>query len=333
MDELIAGEKRVDRYIKENKKDLAVETLFDLIVRHAEAKRFGKAEALRQKLFEIDDTAVNQIVRAGEIIEAEKISDIDPLYRDTWSQLYKQLTAEESIALYEEMQAAAFEPRQTIFQQGEMNSNLYFVNEGQLKMFYRKGKRNILLKNLGPGEMAGEDTFFSNCICTVSLMTHSRVSVNFLDKTVLKKWQSTVPSLAGKLRDFCLEVEPIGGLIRRSELERREHRRHALSTAATVQITGLPDARSCKVEIADISATGASFIVNFSAKSAEVLLGCRVNVKFSLPQRRSDLRIELNGTIVGVHSQMFNEYLVNVRLRQPLATDMMDRIALCIHKR
>lgn len=332
MDDLIAGEQRVEKYIKENKKELAVETLFDLIVRNAEAKRFRKADALREKLLEVDDMAVNEIVRSGEIIEAEKIAAMDPIYRDTWSQLYGLLTGEETIALYYGMHTATFELEQTIFQQGEVNSNLYFINEGQLKMFYRKGKRGVLLKNLGPGDIAGEDTFFSTSTCTVSLMTHSRVSLNFLQKTVLKKWQSEAPNLANKLYQHCLELESIKDLVRKNELERREHKRHALSSVASVNITGLPEGRSCRAELSDISATGVSFILNVSAKSAEVLLGCRVNVKFSLPQVRSDLRIDLNGTIVGAHSQMFNEYLINVRLRQPLEGDIMDRIALSTRK-
>ena len=34
--------------------------------------------------------------------------------------------------------------------------NLYFINTGRLNMVYRKGNHGILLKSLGPGDIAGE---------------------------------------------------------------------------------------------------------------------------------------------------------------------------------
>ena len=213
MDDPTTKENLLETYIKENKKDLAVELLFELITQNAKARNFSKAEALRAKLFEVDSLALNAIVKSAEIIEAEKIAAVDPIHLDTWSHLYEILTREETIALYYEMKSAAYEAQQIVFRQGEMNSNLYFIHSGRLNMFYHKGNQGILLKTLGPGDVAGEDTFFTQSTCTTSLMAHSRVKLNYLEKTVLRKWQSDASNLMNKLQDYCLKLETVKDLL------------------------------------------------------------------------------------------------------------------------
>jgi CRP-like cAMP-binding protein len=319
-------ENLLETYIKENKKELAVELLFDLITQNAKARDFSKAEALREKLFEVDAMALNAIVKSAEIIEAEKMAAVDPIHLDTWSHLYKELTKVEKLALYYEMKAATFEVEQIIFHQGELNSNLYFIETGRLNMVYRKGDHGILLKSLGPGDIAGEDTFFTRSACTTSLVAHSRVKLNFLEKSVLQKWQADAPNLNNKLHDYCLRLEPLKDLLQKKQLERRAHNRYAITGAAVVKITDTPEGKAFKGELSDISASGVSFVMNTSPQAAELLLGCQLSLKFMLPQVSAELRIDQNGSIVGVHSGLFNEYLINVKWDQPLPDDIMATI-------
>ena len=72
MDELSHQEELIDQYVKENNKEAAVKLLFDLIVSYAKKKNFEKAETLREKLFEVDSMALNEIIKSGDIIEEEK---------------------------------------------------------------------------------------------------------------------------------------------------------------------------------------------------------------------------------------------------------------------
>ena len=328
MDDSSAKEKLLETYIKENKKDLAVDLLFEMITQNAKAKNFSKAEALREKLFEVDSMALNAIVKTGEIIETEKIAAVDPVHRNTWARLYAELTKEESIALYYEMKSAAYEAQQIVFRQGEMNSNLYFIHSGRLNMFYHKGNQGILLKTLGPGDVAGEDTFFTQSTCTTSLMAHSRVKLNYLEKTVLRKWQSDASNLMNKLQDYCLKLETVKDLLQKKELERRAHKRYAISGTAAIQITDKPEGKIHKAELSDISASGVSFIMNTSPQSAEMLFGCQLNAKFLLPRVSEEARIDQNGSIVGVHRQLFNEYLINVKWDQLLSDGIVAKIKL-----
>jgi CRP-like cAMP-binding protein len=328
MEDVVSQEKLLEKYLMENEKAPAVKLLFELIVKHARANHFSKADALREKLFEVDPMALPEIVKSAEIIENAKIAAIDQLHRHVWSNLYDKLTKEETIALYYGMKTASYETEQIIFRQDEMNSNLYFINSGEIKMFHHKDKHGIFLKTLGPGDIAGDDTFFANSTCTTTISTHSAVELNYLEKTVLQKWRTGAPSLADKLRDFCAQREPIKDLLHKKELERRVHPRYALSGNALIRIVDRPGIKGFKGDLSDISTNGIAVIMNTSPESAELLLGCRLNIKFRRPEASPEIRIDQDGRIVGIHNQMFNEYLTNVKWDKPLDNGTVERIKL-----
>ena len=326
MEDFSSQEKLVETYVKDNKKEQAVELLFELITQYAQTHDFVKAESLRERLFKVDSMALDEIVKSAEIIENAKFSAMDQAHKETWSRLYRQLTKEESIALYYGMQTAVYAPEQIIFRQGEMLPNLYFINAGEVKLFYHKDKHAILLNTLGPGSLAGEDTFFTNSTCTISVMAQSTVKLNFLEKAVLQKWQTEEPNLANKLQDYCAAQEPIKDLLQKKELERRKYPRYAVAGSAAIQILDKQDNQAFKGDLSDISASGVSFIMNTSPTAAESLLGCRLNLKLTLQGAFPDISIAQEGLIVGVHGQLFNEYYINVKWEQPLDQGLMDRI-------
>ena len=328
MEDVVSQENLLEKYLKENKKAQAVELLFELIARHARENHFKKADALREKLFEVDPMALDEIVKSAEIIENAKIAAIDQVHRHAWSHLYDQLTKEEMIALYYGMKSARYETDQIVFRQGELNSNLYFINEGQLQMFYHKDNHTILLKALGPGDVAGDDTFFTNSTCTTSLSAHSAVQFNFLEKAVLPNWRSEAPNLANKLQEYCARRETVTALLQKKELERRVHRRYPLSGSAIIRIVDKTGAKGFRGDLSDISASGISLVMNTSAQSAESLLGRRLNIKFSWPEAAPELKIDQDGRIVGIHGQMFNEHLINVTWDAPLEKEVVERIKL-----
>jgi CRP-like cAMP-binding protein len=328
MENVVSQEKLLEKYLKEDKKAQAVKLLFDLIAAHARANHFSKANALREKLFEVDPMALDEIVKSAEIIEIAKIAAIDQDHLHVWSDLYGRLTKEETVALYYGTKAASCEAEQIIFRQGEMNSNLYFINAGQIKMFYHKEKHGIFLKTLGPGDIAGDDTFFTNSTCTTSIAAHSAVKLNYLEKTVLQNWRSEAPNLANKLQDYCDQREPIRHLLEKKEHERRVHPRYPLSGGAVIRIMDRPGMKVFKGDLSDISASGISSVMNTSAETAELLLGCHLNIKFRRPEASPELRIDQDGRIVGIHNQMFNEYLINVKWDKPLANGIVERIQL-----
>jgi excinuclease UvrABC nuclease subunit len=93
--DLSEHEKLIEQYLSEDNKVAAVQLLSELIIKSAKEKKFKQAEALRDRLLEVDSMALNEIVKTGEIIEAEKSNAIDKEHLDTWSKFYESLLPEE----------------------------------------------------------------------------------------------------------------------------------------------------------------------------------------------------------------------------------------------
>lgn len=65
----------IEEFVSHGEKDKAVQYIFNEIVNAANRKDFTQAEALRDKLFEVDSMALSEIIKAGEIIEQAKGED------------------------------------------------------------------------------------------------------------------------------------------------------------------------------------------------------------------------------------------------------------------
>jgi CRP-like cAMP-binding protein len=327
--DLSQQEKLVDQYVKQDNKEGAVKLLFDLIVTYAKKKDFAKAEVLREKLYEIDSMALNEIVRSGEIIEEEKSESIDQDHLVIWSKLYDTLSGEEANALYYAMKEAAYDVDETIFEQGERNSNLYFINQGQLKLVYSEGGGEVLLKTLSTGHIAGEDTFFFESVCTTSMITLSRVKLNFLEKDALSKWGDEFPGLESRLNDYCRKLKRVRDLLKAKNLDRRSQKRVNVSGKGMIQLlgaSGKPLGRAFKGELSDISVGGLSYTIRISKKeTARLLLGRKMNIKFVLPVQGSKQRIDKNGTAIGVRSYPFDDYSIHIKFDKLLDEKLLLR--------
>ncbi|MFH1672362.1 MAG: cyclic nucleotide-binding domain-containing protein [Pseudomonadota bacterium] len=330
MDDLSRQEQLVDEEIKQNNKEAAVKLLFDLIVQYAKEKNFEKAEALRERLFEVDAMALTEIIRSSEIIEQEKSESIDPDHLSIWSGLYSTLTTEESNALYYAIKKGAYDADQTIFKQGKQSPSLYFINEGQLKLVYGQDDREVLLRTLGPGHIAGEDTFFLDTVCTTSLITLSNVKLSFLDKAALAKGKDEFPLLESKLHDYCLKLIKVQNLLQKRGLDRRTQKRVTLSGHGAIQVvntSGNPVGRPFKGVLSDISVGGLSFFVKISKKeTARALLGRNLNIKFSIAAAETQQKIDQNGTVVAARCHPFGDYSIHVKFDRLLSEKVVEEI-------
>ena len=117
---------RVDQYIAEQKKDAAVNLLFELIVSSARQKDFKQAETLRQKLFDVDSLALDPIIKSAEIIEAEKNASIDQTHLTAWREFYDMLSPEEAKEKLEEFSEKGYV--HSIFWYGEMPQSICVCN-------------------------------------------------------------------------------------------------------------------------------------------------------------------------------------------------------------
>lgn len=323
-------ESQVDEYVKADNIDAAVKLLFDLIVKNAKAKDFARAEALREKLFKVDDMALTEIIRSGEIIEEEKTGAIDQNHMDIWSKLYGRFTSEEANALYYSLREESIDADVTLFEERKPNDRLFLIDRGSIKMVYSAGDKEMLLKNIGTGDIAGEDTFFTIGHCTTSLITLSRVQLHLLEETALDKLKKDFPGLRSKLQDYCMKQEQVPDLLKNKNLDRRAQERIRIRGSVLFRLvnkSGQQQGATYKGTLSDISIWGLSFFIKTPKKeTVRLLLGRKLNLKFSLAPEESGKKIDLNGTVVGVCDHFFNDFSVHIRFDQRLDEKALEAL-------
>jgi len=329
VSDLQEKEADLEKHIQEGDTEAAVACLYELIVAHAKRKNFAKAEALRDRLYEVDPMALSEIVKSGEILEQEKSESRDEGHMDTWSKLYTSLLTEEANAFYYALSTASFEPDQTLFEEGDRNRRLYLINQGEIKITHGKGEREVLLKMLGPGDMVGGETFFSRtAFCTYSAATLSPVRASMLEPSALETWKEEFPGLEAKINEYCFRTGNIQDILNSRNMDRRARKRVSLSGTLVLQLLkkdGTPMGKPFKGGFSDISDGGLAFLLRVSKpETARLLLGRRLAATCRLPMKGGPKDIRVRGRIIAIQPRLFNEYSAHVRFEKGLAQGFVD---------
>jgi CRP-like cAMP-binding protein len=327
---LFPNEESVDMYLRQKNKEAAIKLLFDLAVEHARLKDFVKAEALRNRIFEIDPFALSEIITSGQIIEEEKFQSIDRDHRNIWAKLYNSLTADEANALFYAMKRIKLEPNWVVYEQGWQDPNLYFVNEGLLKLIINQGGRECLVKTVKVGDVVGEDNFFTSSVCTTSLVTTSRTDLSYLDPECLGAWKKHFPVLESKLADFISRMETTNQLLQDKELDRRAAKRFGLRGKAVVQLLSAakaPIGRPLEKELCDISLGGLSFLIRITRReTTRLLLGKNVLLSFVGASGKTANGLDQEGYIVAVRYHPLEDSSIHVKFVKPLTGNLIREI-------
>lgn len=320
-----SSEALVDKYVAENNTQAAVAVLFELIVKYAREKDFPKAEALRNRLFDVDALALSEIVKSGEIIEEEKRGGISSNHLSTWAGLYSKLTQEETNALYYAFKKERHDPDTAVFRQGAHVPRLFFINTGQAKLTCMSNNREVLIRKVGPGDIVGDESFFSNSLCTQTLTALSSLDVQYLDKEVLKTWQESLPALEEKLHEYCLAKAKAAEKL--AAPNRRVHQRFRISGSVSFQLLnsqGAPMGNAFGGDLSDISQSGLSFHLKITVRdNARMLLGRILGMKLTIPAGE----VVLTGIVVAVLSHPFEDYSVHVRFHKLLPEQSLTTLA------
>ncbi|MBT8351450.1 MAG: zinc-ribbon domain-containing protein [Deltaproteobacteria bacterium] len=322
-------EKLVNQYIEQGDQENAAKLLLEAITKFAKEKNFAKAEELREKLYEVAPMALAEIVSAGEIIEDEKSLTLDKNHLKTWARLFDTLTTDESNGLYFTFKTKAFKAGQPVFEQGQLDSRLYFIKTGRFQMVYRDhfGLEESVLKELTPGDIANDGAFFSFTVCTTSLVAVTDAEVFYLEQDILTVWEKKYPGIENKLKTFSHSFEKVGDLIKKSGIQLRGHKRVKLSRVALIQPlddSGKPQRSPYKVSLFDISAGGLSYGFKLNKKEdASQLLDSWVNIQTVYQNQTGNHRINCNAKIVAVHLQPFGESSVHVQFEELLAEQVI----------
>jgi hypothetical protein len=323
-------ERLVEEYLDHGNKEAAIKLLFELSVNCAREKNFEAAEALRSRIYEIDLMALGEIIGSGEIIAAEKYKAIDIGHRKTWAGLYQQLSVEEANALYFALKHQTCQGGETISRQGELKSRLYFINSGRAKVVYFQEGREVFLKNVEPGQLAGTDVFFFLTLCTTTMTALCRTELSYLDSDVLNVWRTTSPLLESKLYGYASETDNIPDLLKAKAIDRRRLRRIVLSGNATAQIMNWSEegvGKPFKVKMGDISRGGCCFYVRISKReTASLILGKRLRLSYVPPLIDASNAVEKCGAIVAVRFHPFEDCTVSVKFDSLLPEAVIEEL-------
>lgn len=302
MSEISRHEELVEQYRQEGNTKEAITSLLFLITKHAQRHDFATAESLRETIISIDPTALSEATRAQEIIDTARVKPRDKGHLEVWSDLYDRLTPEEANALLNETHEVIFRPGQKIFEQGVKSHNLYFINAGQAKHLYTQGDREMFIKRVAPGNIAGEDTFFDDSLCTSTLVAIDRVKANFIANEALNHWRVAVPNLEEKLKAFCAKEVKIVDLLKKNSMDRRAQRRVIFPGRVLIKVVtaaGEPVGRTMQGKIGDVSIGGASFFIQaIDREQAQMLLGNKLHLRFNMPPNM--VEFERIGLALGV---------------------------------
>ena len=315
----------------------AVEQLLELIERTARQRNFGQSDQLREWLIEIDSSAYAEIIKAAEIIDAEKASAIDKGHLEIWNGLYDILSTEEFSAIYHSLIHRRYNNGEQIVAQGDVQSSLFFINSGRIRIYYAAKNGEIQLKALSQGEIFGADAFFEPSVWTVSAASVGTTEISILKLDRLNKWCSEYPGLEVRLRDFCRQFENIGELIKKDERERRSANRYNVSGILSASLVDDHDQKlgiNTKGEISDISEGGISWLVKIPHKeNSRLLLGRKVRLKLPVGENPGE-SLQLTGDILAVKSAwaVDNEYSVHVKFEQRLSLQELQDVISALRR-
>ncbi len=313
-------EQRIREIFSQGEKDKAKELLLKLIEATARKKMFAEAEGLREWLIEEDGLALNDIIKAAEIIEREKEAAINKEHLNTWSDLSNVLDSDDFITLYHCLEHRHFAKGEIIAKQGARQSILYFINNGKVELFCLESGREVQIKILGPGEILGAATFFEASVWTLSARSlGAELSLLKIDR--LQALKDDYPALESSLNDFCVRFRISYDSLKKVGRDRRVLERKRLSgrvAMALLDKEGKDTGIGAKGELYDISIGGISFFLRVSQKkNARLLLGRKVRLKLPAPAEKT---FTITGVIQAVRSQpvVGNEYSVHIRFARDL---------------
>jgi CRP-like cAMP-binding protein len=311
-------EKNVERFIRENNLSAAVGLLFELILSYADKKDFGRAEVLREKLISVDPMALPEIIKSGEIIEQLQADSIDRKHLEIWSVLYGLLTMDEKNKLFFATQEVLVRAGEIFLEQGKANPFLYLIGQGHVQMSFRLKNKEIMVKRLGPGDFAGDDTFLSiQAFSSVTLVAESEVKVRKLPKENFSQWNKSLPGLYSKLSDYLYKAGTTQDHINAMKIKRRTQNRSPLSGNGWFQFLDNKDAETgnpVKGSLLDISMGGMSFAIRISKKeTARLILGRRLNAQFEALKGKEPVTIDRTGIIVSVGEYNLDDYALHMK--------------------
>ena len=314
-----------------------VKQLMLLIEQTARVRNFLQAEQLKEWLIEIKHNELESVLKAGAIIAREKIATIDKGHLEVWSDLYDALTTEEFSELFEHLEHRKYSTEDSIVKQGAEQNALFFVNSGEVKIYYKDDGDEFLITTMKSGEIFGAEAFFEPSVWTMSAASVGDSEISLLPVEALQRWEQDYPELEEKLRQFCDQFERIESFIVKSSHDRRVHKRHQIKSMVLtklIDMRGRSTGITADVDMMDISQGGLAYKLQFDHNgSVRQLLGRKVRIELAAGANKTT-STTVTGDIVAVKTCKENEgyYSVHMKFDNLLQTQLLYEIIQACRK-
>ncbi len=294
-----------------------VQSLVKQIVQAVDEKDFSKADNLREELILKEPTALSEIIKTDSIIEEAKTAALDKEHLATWHKLYENLSEEEVNCLFYSMKKVVVPARKRILAHGGMNKKLFFIDKGQVTVYLPKEEKNIVIAQLGRGDLLGEYTFATISLCSASVVSSTDVELRYLENDVALSWFDKQPVLYEKIIQFCNEHGRIEQILRSKKLEKRTNRRFSAKGLITgVLLTGEGTRTDSVIKgvLSDISLSGCCFDTRISKQeTARAMLAKHFHFTMKREISGKQVQRQMAGKVVKVSSHLHGDYSLHVR--------------------
>ncbi len=291
--------------------------LFSQIADSARKGQFEQADALRAQLIEKVPTALSEIIKSDTIIEEAKTAALDKDHLAIWDVLYQDLNEEEVNCLFYSMKKVIVPPKKKILAHGGMNNKLFFIDKGNVTVFFPKEGKNVVIAQLGRGDMLGEYTFATISLCSASVMTNSEVELRYIEREKAIGWLDTQPALYDKILKFCNDHGKIDEVVSSRKLQKRKNKRFdakGVAAATILNKEGKKTESVFKGGLSNISQDGCCLDIRCSTlNTAKALLARHLYMIFDNKSETSTHKLSVVGKVVRVSSHLHNDYSVHIR--------------------
>lgn len=237
---------------------------------------FVAAEMLRDRIFQVDPMALDEMVELSDWLENQKKAIVEPLQDETWSKLGGLLTPAELRGLQKAMHREQYGKGELIIRAGEADESLYFITSGTVGLHSLSGGDEQFLKRMKPGDILGSAPFFTASLWTFSLRALADVHVHLLRREAFGPLVEEFPEIGTKLHRYCAKYEEmIAELMKTTGSDRREFPRFPAvrPIAGCLQDPfGTGQSNTFHGHLVNISRQGLSFATTIAARENPRLL-------------------------------------------------------------
>lgn len=291
---------------------------------------FQLADNLRDELMDKHPMALSEVLQSARAIEEAKTANLDRDHLAIWDELYQTLTEEETNCLFYSLKKLTVPPKKRILAHGSHNSKLFFIDKGSVTVFITKDNKNKVIAQLSRGDLLGEYTFTSICLCSASVVSTTEVHLRYVDASIAEQWADKQPGLYDKVVAFCRKAGKIDEIVRSKTLEKRDHERFIMQGevhATILDSQGNKTKTAIRGSLSNISEVGCCFDIHCSKREiAKALLARSCSIEFTIKPQDKEYTFANIGKIVRMSFHLHNDYSVHIQFFQPLNEEVMKII-------